>query len=38
MELLNDLKLCIRALEKVKGACLKEALNADEDSADVTAG
>ncbi len=38
MELLNDLKLCVRALEKVKGVCLKEALKVDNDFADVTAG
>ena len=38
MELLNELKLCIRTLEKEKCVCLKEALKSDDDFADVTAG
>ena len=38
MELLNELKLCIRTLEKEKCVCLKETLKSDDDFADVTAG
>lgn len=38
MELLNELKIYIRTLDKVKEVCLREALDNDNSYADTNAG